>query len=166
MVAAARNREQEFLVELLKHARGYPSEGNDTWVQSMPPMADGWEAFVNACKETILKVDANLLKQQQSRALELYEQDQVLSKTYNVTEDPTWADMKAAISSSRVASSARELVQSYMDPDMSKGDLRAVTRDHVATHSALQIPRDAFPPMLVARMKAAMKLQGPPAASA
>ena len=54
------------------------------------------------------------------------------------------------------------LVSGYADTTKNRAELRFLTRSEVQAHQQRGIPHTAFPPMLLARMKAAIKLNAAP----
>lgn len=141
---------------------GHPEGQGMLWHENAPGTALGWQAFEAFCGTTLLTIKPEELQTALDEVSHLYEQDQALVTSYGCEEDPEWQSVHGSLQAARATLSAMRLVSGYADTTKNRAELRFLTRSEVQAHQQRGIPHTAFPPMLLARMKAAIKLNAAP----
>ena len=114
--------------------------------------------FVEKCKDTLLKIDGEILAQKVSEAEKAFSHYKDLVGQIGDDSSEAWEEMGASLRAARISRSAQKLMTALTDPKNSKPALRAMVREEVAKHQAHNIANADFPGPLVARMKTAIKM--------
>ncbi|CAK0798440.1 unnamed protein product [Prorocentrum cordatum] len=132
----------------------------ESWIQSLPPQADGWNAFVTSCQKSLMKCDvAETTRLLRAAEIELEKHAEGVNVFGSDSEDPKWNAMASSIEAARITLSAQRLMEAYLSQETDKPALRSITKNEINAHAKWGIEKNSLPEMLVKRMQAAMKLQ-------
>ena len=84
--------------------------------------------FVEKCKDTLLKIDGEILAQKVSEAEKAFSHYKDLVGQIGDDSSEAWEEMGASLRAARISSSAQKLMTAFTDPKNSKPALRAMVR--------------------------------------
>ena len=148
-------------IELLTTmARCSPPGEEKSWLE-LSTDVDTWDDFVTICQGSLLAMNKEEVQRLFQRLEQAHDKDKELTATYHVKSEP-WDHLEQCLSDARVTQSAFELMSMYISTTASRAELRTLTRTQISQNQRFGISKERFPGMLVKRMLAANKMQGPP----